>query len=282
MSIIKKVAAVHDMSGYGRCSLTVAMPVLSAMGHQCCPLPAAYLSTHTAFEGYTFHDMTDQMLPALKHWADLGISFDAIYSGFLGSAAQMDIVSHAKKLFPGALMIVDPVMGDHGKTYKTYTPEMCANMVRLAESADIITPNLTEAAIILGRPYSEAPTDEAQALEWMRELSGGGKRSVVLTGLSMSEGKIGPGWLDAGTGQSGVMSFPFIGMQYHGTGDLYASVLTGAILRGASFEASVRLAAEFVKDCATLSWQDGTGSNEGVRFESLLGSLSGADSARPA
>lgn len=270
---IKRVAAIHDMSGFGRCSLTVAIPVLSAMGHQCCPLPAAYFSAHTGFKGFTFHDMTAQMLPTLNHWAELEVRFDAIYSGFLASPEQMGIVRRAKELFPDALMLVDPVMGDHGKPYKTYTPEMCQNMTELAGAADIITPNVTEAAIILGMPCDAAPASASQALDWLEELSEGGRRSVALTGLSIGAGEVGTGWLDAGEGASGIISLPFVGMEYHGTGDLFASCLAGALLSGGSFEYAARMAAEFVKDCAELSWNDGTPPNHGVRFESLLGRL---------
>ncbi len=270
---IRRVIAIHDMSGYGRCSLTVVLPVLSAMGVQACPLPAAYFSTHTGFDGFTFLDMTGQMLPALRHWADMGLAFDAIYSGFLGSAEQMDIVRTAKKLFPGALLAVDPVMGDHGKTYKTYTPEMCANMAGLAEEADLITPNLTEAAILLGRRFDAAPTTEAAALEWLDALSQGGRRSVVLTGLALTQGKIGPGFFDAETGRSGLIQLPFVGQEYHGTGDLYTSVFLGALLGGVPFEQAARKAAQFVSDCAALSWSEGTSANDGVRFEALLKTL---------
>ncbi len=271
---IKRVAAIHDMSGFGRCSLTVAMPVISAMGHQCCPLPAAYFSAHTGFDGFTFHDMTDQMLPALRHWAEMSISFDAIYSGFLASPVQMGIVRQARRLFPEALLLVDPVMGDHGRPYKTYTTEMCSNMAELAEAADIITPNVTEAAIILGKAYDASPASASQALDWLEELSDNGRRSVALTGLSLSDGEVGPGWLDSKCGTSGIISLPFVGMEYHGTGDLFASCLLGALLSDVTFEDSARLAAEFVRDCAKLSWSDGTPANHGVRFESLLGRLS--------
>ena len=153
-----RVAAIHDMSGFGRCSLTVAIPVLSAMGVQCCPLPTAYLSTHTGgFTGYTFLDMTDELPKTAAHWAELGIHFDAVYTGFMGSEAQMDLAADFVRAFRrdrSTIFICDPVMGDHGKIYKTYTPAMCAGMTRLAELADVIVPNLTEAAVLLGEDHS--------------------------------------------------------------------------------------------------------------------------------
>ena len=273
MKPIKRVAAIHDISGYGRCSMTVALPVLSAMGAQCCVLPAAYLSTHTGFEGFTFLDMTEQMIPALNHWKSQNLQFDAIYSGFLGSAEQMDIVKKAKKMFPEALLVIDPVMGDNGIPYKTYTPEMCANMARLAEHADLLVPNMTEAAIILGRDFAEAPATESSALEWLEALSGGWKRSVVLTGLVIEDGKIGLAWLDAAAKTWGTIQHPFVGEFYHGTGDLFASVMVGGLLRDLTLKEAADQAALFIGDCARVSFAEGTGRNQGVRFEAMLGKL---------
>ena len=150
-----RVAAIHDMSGFGRCSLTVAIPVLSAMGLQCCPLPTAFLSTHTGgFEGFSFLDMTDEMPKVAAHWKTLDLDFQCIYSGFLGSERQIRIVSEFIREFrkPDTVVVVDPVMGDHGQVYQTYTPAMCEGMVHLAEQVDVIVPNLTEAALLLGIP----------------------------------------------------------------------------------------------------------------------------------
>ena len=184
-----RVAAIHDMSGFGRCSLTVAIPVLSAMGVQCCPLPTAYLSTHTGgFTGYTFLDMTDELPKTAAHWAELGIHFDAVYTGFMGSEAQMDLAADFVRTFRrdrSTIFICDPVMGDHGKIYKTYTPAMCAGMTRLAELADVIVPNLTEAAVLLGEDHSFGALthDEAGYRSVVERLSRNGTRSVVLTGV---------------------------------------------------------------------------------------------------
>ena len=179
------VAAIHDMSGFGRCSLTVAIPVLAAMGVQCCPLPTAFLSTHTGgFENFTFLDMTDEMPKVAAHWKSLGLRFQAVYSGFLGSERQIGIVEDFIRDFrtPDSVVVVDPVMGDHGDVYQTYTPAMCAGMARLAEQADVITPNLTEAALLLGIPYAALPAGEDGCREIVERLSLGGRRSVVLTG----------------------------------------------------------------------------------------------------
>ena len=181
-----RVAAIHDMSGFGRCSLTVAIPILSAMGVQCCPLPTAFLSTHTGgFEGFTFLDMTDEMSKVADHWASLGLTFQAVYSGFLGSERQIGVVENFICRFrgPDTVVVVDPVMGDYGRVYQTYTAAMCSGMARLAELADVITPNLTEAALLLGQPYETLPAGEAGLREITERLSLGGRRSVVLAVL---------------------------------------------------------------------------------------------------
>ena len=162
MPFTPQVAAIHDLSAFGRCSTTVVLPVLSAMGVQCCPLLTAYLSAQTAFpasEKSTFVDMSGQMEGVADHWSELGVTFDAIYSGFLASEAQIDIISHFYERFrrPNTLILVDPVMGDHGKPYRTYTPALCRAMGDLAAQADLITPNLTEAALLLDEDYADIP-----------------------------------------------------------------------------------------------------------------------------
>ena len=162
-----RVAAIHDLSGFGRCSLTIVMPVLSAMGIQCCPLPTAYLSTHTGgFTGNTFLDMTGELEKAMEHWERLDLTFEAVYTGFMGNEKQMALAADFIRAVrsPGMVAVVDPVMGDHGKRYRTYTPEMCQAMKTLAGAADVLVPNLTEAALLLDVPYgSLAPTEEAFA-----------------------------------------------------------------------------------------------------------------------
>lgn len=272
-----RVAAVHDMSGFGRCSLTVALPVLAAMGAECCPLPTAYLSAHTAFpksDRAVFLDMTDQMARTGQHWKELGAEFDAIYSGFLGSEAQIGLLGEFIREFRGAntLVMVDPVMGDWGRPYRTYTPDLCRRMGELAEHADVITPNLTEAAILLGEEYDPAP-GEAKARAWLERLSREGTRSVVLTGVRPEEGRIGAGCLDRETGEA---SFPSARLEpgtYSGTGDLFASVTLGALLRGESLRAAVARAVDFVQRCAAYTAGQGGSGVEGVMFEGLLREL---------
>lgn len=269
-----RVAAIHDLSGFGRCSLTVALPILSAMGAQCCPLPTAFLSTHTGgFKGFTFLDMTDEMQRAANHWQALDLRFDAIYSGFLGSARQIDVVERFFRAFrrENTLTVVDPVMGDFGRVYTTYTPEMCAGMTRLAALADVITPNATEAALLLDLPFDALPSPEAA----VERLSLAGKRSVVLTGVSLLPGKTGAMCFDAKTGRTQAVQTTRVDREFHGTGDVFASVLTGALMRGETLTQAAEQAAEFVRACAERTAAADIPAREGVEFEPLLGLLTG-------
>ena len=271
-----RAAAIHDMSGFGRCSLTVAIPILSAMGVQCCPLPTAFLSTHTGgFTGFTFLDMTEEMPKVAAHWKSLDLRFDAIYSGFLGSEAQIDIVEDFIRAFrtPDTVVVIDPVMGDDGAAYQTYTPAMCAGMARLAELADVITPNLTEAAFLLGMDYGDLPRGETGLRQIVRELSMEGKRSVALTGASLAPGKTGAMCFDAVTGETEAVQTDFIAHPLHGTGDVFASVLTGGLVKGKTLTEAAREAVEFIRACAVRTVEQNLPMREGVDFEPLLGLL---------
>ena len=276
MTKTPRVAAIHDMSGFGRCSLTVAIPVLSAMGVQCCPLPTAFLSTHTGgFQGFTFLDMTEEMPRVAEHWKSLGLTFSAIYSGFLGSERQIGIVADFIREFrtPDTVVVVDPVMGDDGQAYQTYTPAMCGGMARLAELADVITPNLTEAAFLLGRDYRELPTDGDGLRRVAEELSLGGKRSVALTGASLAPGKTGAMCFDARTSRTEAVQTDFIAHPLHGTGDVFASVLTGALVKGVPLVDAAGQAVDFIHACAVRTVAQDLPLREGVDFEPLLGLL---------
>ena len=269
-----RVAAIHDMSGFGRCSLTVAIPVLSAMGVQCCPLPTAFLSTHTGgFTGFTFLDMTEEMPKVAAHWQELDLRFHAIYSGFLASERQIGIVSDFIRTFrrSDTLVVIDPVMGDDGKAYQTYTSALCSGMTHLAELADVITPNLTEAAFLLGRPYDQLPQEEAGLQELVRELGLHGRRSVVLTGVSLSPGKTGAMCFDAKTSRTETVQVDMIAHPLLGTGDIFASVLTGALVRGDTLFSAAAQAADFVRACAVHTAAQDLPLREGVDFEPLLG-----------
>jgi len=278
-----RVAAIHDLSGFGRCSLTVAIPILSAMGIQCCPLPTAFLSTHTGgFSGFTFLDMTDELPKVAAHWRALDLKFDAIYSGFLGSERQIDLVGDFISTFrtERTVVLVDPVMGDGGRAYQTYTPAMCAGMSRLAARADVITPNLTEAAFLLDRPYREMPADPEGLRRTAEALSLGGKRSVVLTGVSCAPGQTGVMCFDAETGRTSSIQTERVDREFHGTGDVFASVLTGALVQGESLAEAAGKAVEFLRLCARRTAREGLPMREGVDFEPLLGRLTGRGDLR--
>ena len=268
-----RIAAIHDLSCFGRCSLTIALPVLSAMGCQCCPLPTALLSAHTGFPGNTFLDLTTEMGRIADHWTAMDLQFGAIYSGFLGSADQVDTVARFFNTFKKSdtAVIVDPVMGDHGTAYRTCTPELCRGMRVLAENADVITPNLTEAALLLDRPYEEIR--QADAYEVVRRLSLGGRRSVVLTGYFSEPGQTGALCFDRDSGESKAVQTPREPQDFSGTGDLFASVLAGGAARGVPLFQAAQAAADFVRDCIARTLAEGLTEQDGVDFEPLLGQL---------
>lgn len=279
MPIAPHVAAVHDLSGMGRCSLGVVLPVLSAMGCRCSSLPTAYLSANTIFppsEHFIFRDLTDEMSGTLDHWAELGISFDALYSGFVGSERQIGVVADFFRRFrrEKTLILVDPVMGDWGKPYRTYTPAMCERMKELALLADVITPNLTEAAILLNERYENAPTDEAGLSDWLRRLSLDGARSVVLTGITPAAGQVGAASFDRETDHISFSVATEAPARFSGTGDLFSSVTLGALLRGRTLSEATAQAVEFVALCAAETLAAGAPAEHGVQLEPLLGRLS--------
>ena len=273
-----RIAAIHDLSCFGRCSLTIALPVLSAMGCQCCPLPTALLSAHTGFPGNTFLDLAAEMGRIAEHWAAMDLQFDAIYSGFLGSADQVDTVARFFDTFKKSdtAVIVDPVMGDHGTAYRTCTPELCRGMRVLAENSDVITPNLTEAALLLDHPYEEI--QRTDAYEVVRRLSLGGRRSVVLTGYSSESGQTGALCFDRDSGESKAVQTPREPQDFSGTGDLFASVLAGGVARGVPLFQAAQAAADFVRDCIARTLAEGLTEQDGVDFEPLLGQLTSSKS----
>ena len=265
-------ALVHDLSGFGRCSLTVALPVLSVMGVHASCLPTAVLSTHTGgFHGCTFRDLTADMRPFYQHWQREGFRFDALYTGYLGSAEQIAIVSDFLTAFhtENTVTLVDPVMGDHGKLYSRFTPEMAAGMKRLCAQADIIVPNVTEAALLTGMEYREEGHDQEYIAALCQALAALCPGSAVVTGVMPAPGRMGAAW----SGPSGAVEMyapPRVDAQYDGTGDLFASVLLGAVLRGRSLAGAVRLAADFTRQCVAQSAACHTDPHHGVDFEPLL------------
>lgn len=269
-----QAAAVQDLSGFGRCSLTVALPVLSAMGVQLSCVPTAILSTHTGgFQGYTFRDLTGDLRPFMNHWKQEGFRFDALYTGYLGSAAQIEIVEEFLQAFrePGTLTLVDPVMGDHGRLYSRFTPEMTAGIGRLCAVADVIVPNLTEAALLTGQPYRPAEHSTDYLLELCQRLHRLGAKQVVITGASPQSGQMGAACLE--DGKFSVYAPERVQATYDGTGDLFASVLLGALLHGRALSEAVRLAADFTRDCVARSVRNGTNPHFGVDFEPGLWEL---------
>ena len=190
----KRVAAIHDISGFGKCSLTVALPIISASGIEVSAIPTAVLSTHTGgIEGFTYRDLTEDMTPFAEHWKSLNLHFNAIYSGFLGSVEQIDIVSNIFDMLKtdDTLIMVDPCMADNGKLYSIYDESMVSGMVRLCQKADIIVPNLTEAAFMLNRPYIEGPYTKKYIEDTLRELAALGCKKVVITGVYFDDNTLG-------------------------------------------------------------------------------------------
>lgn len=271
---MKQIIAVHDLSGFGKCSLGVVIPTLAAMGVRACALPTAYLSAHTAFPPYehsVFLDLTAQMEATLAHWEELHAQFDGFYSGFLGAPEQMEILERclSQQRRDGFLAMVDPVMGDGGKPYRTYTPQLCRKMAELAAHADVITPNLTEAAILLNEAYDPSPNRE-KAAEWLRRLSLDGRRSVIITGLSLSPDTLGAGCYDRETDTVELAQAPLAHGTFSGTGDLFASVAFGKLLAGESLPLATQAAVRFVSLAANATLDRGGNPVEGADFEPLL------------
>ena len=268
----KRALAVHDISCVGRCSLTVALPVLSAAGVNTAVLPTAVLSTHTGeFTGYTNRDLSADILPIARHWQSLGLSFHAIYSGYLASAEQIGCILDVFDMFKreDTLILADPVMGDNGALYAAVSMDMAAGMKRLCAKADVIVPNLTEAAFMLGESYKEDGYDKAYIESVLRKLLRIGAKSAVLTGVSFSGDRIGA----AGMGVNGDM-FYFDGEKapgmFHGAGDIFASVLLAAMLNGRALDAAAKEAVDFTRRCVKLTEEMGYERRYGAAFELAL------------
>ena len=269
-----RVAAIHDLSGFGRCSISVILPVLSAMGVQVCPVPTAVLSSHTGGLGDpVIRDLTDYIEPALRHYQSLGVEFEAVYTGFLGSGEQVDCCLEFFKAYPKALKIVDPVMGDNGRPYRTCTPELRRRMSELAAAADIITPNITEAAMLLEESYPAAPLTRSEAKSMLLRLSHMGPKRVVITGAELAQGGLASLGYDGENGSFWYVPCEYIPVHYPGCGDIYASVLLGAELSGASLPIAMARAAAFTELCVKTTYSYGSDPRYGVMLESVLGSL---------
>lgn len=273
---IPRVAAVHDLCGYGKCSLGVAIPVLSAAGCDVCPVPTGLFSSHTAFPGWYMHDTTAILPDYLEAWKGIGVDIDAVYSGFLGAPEQVNIIKGIYETYPKALRIVDPVMADHGKVYTTYTPELCSAMAELAEGADILTPNLTEAAIILDEPIGDAWAGESisddEARRMVEALLAKGTKTVVLKGVQRGDGLI-RNFVGSQSGAFFEVNNELLPYMLHGTGDLYCSCLLAAVMAGKALDEAVRFAGDFVHDAMIVSSKQPQFCERGVSYEPLLGKV---------
>ena len=269
----KKIAVINDLSGMGRCSLTVSLPIISHMGIQCCPVPTAILSNHTGYPTYYFDDYTDHLVEYTAQWKKLGFSFDGIVTGFLGSAGQIRIVRDFLDNFRGddTKVIVDPVMGDHGKLYATYTEELCRQMRGLVESADITTPNLTEACSLAGIPYKESGWLRRELQELAQRILELGPDKVVITGIP--QGEFIANYVCERSKGSRMLRTHRVGTGRPGTGDVFASIIAADSVNEVAFEQSVRKASGFVKKCIQRSIELEVPSNDGVCFELLLAQL---------
>ena len=266
----KRVAAIHDLSGFGKCSLTVALPILSAAGIETSALPTAILSTHTGgISGYTYHDLTEDMRPVMKHWKSLDIKFDAIYTGFLGSFEQLDIVKEFFDAFrqEDNLILVDPVMGDNGELYTVFTREFAAGMRMLCQKADIIVPNLTEAALLLDEPFHPGPYTHAYIESLLRKLGALGPQKVVLTGVYFKEDELGAATYDRTTDTIDYVFTQKIPGYYHGTDDVFASALLSALLNDFSLIDAAAIAVHFTTDSIRRTYKAKTDYRFGVNFE---------------
>ena len=273
MDQLKRVAAIHDISGVGKCSLTVALPIISAAGVECSAMPTAVLSTHTGgFEGFTFRDLTDDMRNIANHWKKENIRFDAFYSGYLGSLGQIDIVRDIFEMFrtPETLIMVDPVMADNGVLYSLFTFDHVRGMAMLCGHADVIVPNRTEAAFMLERDYKDGPMSKDEVNELLHALAGLGAKKVVLTGVHFGDDDLGAACYNAQTGQIDYIMDNRIEGMYHGTGDVFGSFLMGALMCGRNLAEATRIAVDYTCAAIRLTAQDGTGPRMGVRFESVL------------
>lgn len=268
----QKILTIQDISCVGQCSLTVALPILSACGLETCVLPSAVLSTHTSgFTGYTVRDLTEDLPGIRRHWQKEGIQFNAIYTGYLGSTRQIDYVQEIMDtmLTPGGLRIVDPAMADHGKLYPAFDESYVEAMKKLCFGADMILPNLTEACLLTGMAYRES-YDRAYIDEILAKLAENGAGTVVLTGIGYAPGKTG-----IVVFEKGVYSYyehERLDRLCHGTGDVYASAFTGALLHGSSAPEAARIAADYTVQCIK-NTQDDPDHWYGVKFETALPEL---------
>lgn len=267
-----KIALINDFTGFGRCSIAVALPIISALKVQCCPVPTSIFSNHTGFPSFYFDDYTDRMPAYMEEWRKLNLHFQGIATGFLGSKAQIEMVKHFLETFTTeeTRVIVDPVMGDYGKTYQTYTPEMCEEMKKLLHYADIITPNLTEACILADTPYQEK-WKMAEIRTLAEKLCTQGPQKIVITGIVQGD-FIANYCFEAGK-EPKVLRTHKVGTQRSGTGDIFAAIIAADAVNDVPFEVSVKKASNFIKKCILKSIELDIPVTDGVCFEEVLHTL---------
>ena len=269
----KRVVAIHDISCVGRCSLTVALPILSAAGLDTGILPTAVLSTHTGgFSGFTYRDLSSDIRPISQHWQSLGLEFDAIYSGFLGSYSQIDLVTEFFAAFKTEdnIILVDPVMGDHGELYSIYSEEMVKGMIRLCSKADIICPNMTEAAFMLGEEYRKGPYTEEYIETILKRLGELGAPTVVLTGVSFQPDSLGAAVYNTETDEISYVFAKYIEGVFHGTGDIFGSTLLAARMNGFSTRDALQIAVDYTLECIKKTVELQQERRYGVCFERAI------------
>lgn len=270
---MKRIVTLQDISCVGRCSLTVALPVISAMGVECGILPTAVLSTHTMFPGFTCRDLSDQIVPIGRHWTEQGISFDAIYTGYLATEAQCSQVRDFFRRFRTAsnLVFVDPAMADSGKLYPAFGPDFPAAMAAVCQDADIIVPNITEACLLTGTAYQAEPSLQ-YITDLLKKLLSLGCGQALLTGVSPAPGKLGVMGMNQ-AGETFSYYTQWLPQSYHGTGDLFASVCVGGLMNGLSLAEAARIAADFVVVCIAATAANPKAPWYGVEFEGQIPKL---------
>lgn len=267
----KRVAAIHDISGFGKCSLTVALPIISAAGVETAVIPTAVLSTHTGgFKDFTFRDLTDDILPIAEHWRREGLHFDAIYTGYLGSFKQIELVCKIVELLrdEDTLVIVDPVMADHGKLYANFPQDFPQGMKKLCSMADIVMPNITEACLILSKDYKAGPYDKNYIEELLYGLKELGAETPMLTGVCFDKERLGAACIE--NGDIKYAFAPRVEAMYHGTGDVFGSAFVGALMNGIDMEKSMEIAALYTRGCIDRTLNTQPERTYGVNFEQEL------------
>lgn len=268
-----KIAVINDFSGFGRCSIAVSLPVISHMKIQACPLPTSIFSNHTGFNNFFFDDYTPHMTEYISNWKKIGLRFNGILTGFLGSDLQIDIVSRFIKDFrdENTIVIIDPVMGDNGRPYSTYTPLMCNKMKELACHGDILTPNLTEACILTDTKYNPEDFQTDKLFDIAVQLGELGPDKIVITGISTND-SIGNVIYEKG--HTPVMFYQNrVGHERSGTGDIFSAIIAADSVHGIDFTESVKKASSFVKDCILVTEQFDIPPTDGVCFEEILHTL---------